>query len=152
MRALHIFASSLALLGAVACGGEEPGLRVAFQMSAANCLPERAALIQARLRVPGVDGYCYLDRAADNTVSGLCYPVPTGEQVVVGLEYGYFMTNNEWFPLAQAAKAVDLTDASDETVNIDFTTSELRTQDTDSDGLSDISEFCSGRDPMVFGS
>jgi hypothetical protein len=153
MRAPAIIALALGLAGCGA-GTEGPVMQIGFKRQALECTIDQ---LQAKLQNDRVVGSCPLMVNPDDTVSGTCPAVPTGMRTTFRLEY-YIVEEAptgemKEVQLAVAVKILDLTDFKRKTAVLEFSEGELMTNfDDDDDGLSNIIEVCTGRDPLVFDS
>lgn len=131
------------------CGDASDPEPVSFQAHALAC---EVPGMQAWLRVTGLEmRVCHLQVDADGTVSGLCGGVPGGAERTFSLEY-YVVLAMRRVLLAKVELVVDLTDETDDVVPLDFSQAPVFTDlDDDNDGVSNLVEFCSGRDPLAPG-
>lgn len=140
---------TMSLLALAACGGapeDEPAMGIGFQMHALQCdVPG----MQARLEVSGVEGVCPLTVNADRTVTGICKPVPAGEIRDFRLVYYYLIGATE-IELATVIARLDLRGETRDEVRVEFPADRVFTgNDDDSDGKTNIEEFCAGTNPRV---
>ena len=129
----------------VACGDDDgASMQFEFQIQALEC--EQPGLL-AYIQVTGVPGICPLTVAEDRTVSGVCGPIPVGAVRDVRLVY-YTVVDNVEIQLAVASTQLDLRGEPDETVTVEFQSNQIVTNlDDDSDGRTNIVEFCEGTNP-----
>lgn len=140
--------AATAALVLVGCGEAPAPLmtsHVSFKAHPLLCTPTQP--LEAWLRVAGVEGACPLDVAPDLTVSGACSGVPAHAVREFRLEY-FFVLNNERIALASASVFVDLRDETRGIVPVDFGRAPLETNlDDDGDEMTNLEEFCAGRNP-----
>lgn len=137
---------ALVALGLLAaCGGEpDDEVTYGFKSHALQC---EVPGMQARLDVSGVDGVCPLSVNADRTVTGVCRPVPAGEIRDFRLVYFYDLGGVE-VDLATVIARLDLRGETRDTVRLEFPADRVFSDiDDDSDGRTNIEEFCAGTNP-----
>lgn len=145
------------LFGMVGACGDDPEatLRLAFQVHALDCeVPGLDVRLEAS-NLPGQE--CGTSEGlvvnADRTVSGSCSGIPTGSVVNFRLVYLTLVESvNTQVELATVVASLDLTDPSDSVMRLDFSDRPIMTNfDFDADGMTNIEEFCVGRNPAVPG-
>lgn len=147
-----LLAVALALASTLSgCGGEDGGapLRVGFQMHALECQPE--VQLEAKLQISGVEGFCALVVEDDRTVSGLCPNVPTGAVRVFRLIYFVTLLGVE-VQLASVVQTLDLTGETRRAITLELPADQVATgYDDDGDGMTNLVEVCTNRDPLTPG-
>jgi len=137
----------IALVMFAGCGGEpQPGLQVGFKMHALKC--ERTDM-QARIQVQVEGGYdCPLTVNPDRTVHGRCPSIPTGAIREFRLIYFAEIPGQQNLDLATALTEADLRGWTREEVAVEFPQASVSTDiDDDSDGMSNIVEWCTMQNP-----
>lgn len=148
-----------ALLGAAlvssastSCGGsaDEPApIAIRFQQHALGC---RIPILQAKLQILGLKGFCALDVAENGTVSGICPAVPTGKvrtfRLVYFVEWPSPAGTNVEVQLATILLQVDLTNIKKRQILVDFPQDDLYTDYDDGGGMPNLQRVCAGRSPL----
>lgn len=135
------------LLAVGACGGpDDVSIGLSFRRHALKCSRDG---MQARLQVIGAPDCELSVDPVENTVSGLCTGIPTGQERQFRLSY-YAPLDPPADPpeleLASALRSVDLTDQRDPELVVVFDRIDFWPDD-DRDGANNIAEWCAGANP-----
>lgn len=137
-----------------ACGGlsTDDGISIAFRRHPLRCeggtACEPILELEAEVQISDLPEACRLQVLPDRRVQGVCRGVPSGGERTLRLVY-YSEQNAIRVELATAVATVDLS-GSQPSVSVEFATPHLNTSfDDDGDAMTNLCEFCIGRDPLV---
>lgn len=136
------------LLLSLACAPEPTEMHIGFQMHEQVSCGTVEPPMQASLQASEVEGFCPLMVSANRQVTGTCYDVPAG--AVRAFRLIYYATYDRDYELAVATETLDLSNASEKSIVLEFDEESLDTnRDDDGDGFLNLVEYCCGSHPGI---